>query len=81
MKDNFRTEVWEGVTYKVRHGCPFDRGMSDSWYSRAVSPHYFVGDTHGSRRVQRMEMTEAEVAEYIAGYAFNEDLGGKKDWG
>jgi hypothetical protein len=81
MEDKTWTETWEGVTYTVRHGCPFDRGMADSWYNRKVEPHYYVGDTEGSRRVQRMEMTEAEVAEYIAGYAYNERLGGKKDWG
>jgi hypothetical protein len=55
--------------------------MSDSWYSRKVAPHYYVGDTGSTKRIERADMTEEQVAEYIAGYAFNEYLGGKKDYG
>jgi hypothetical protein len=55
--------------------------MSDSWYSRPVRPHYYRGDTYSSEEVKQEAMTEDEVKEYKAGYAFNEHLGGKKDYG
>jgi hypothetical protein len=75
------TETWQGVTYTVRHGCPFDRGMADSWYSRKVDPHYWSAETGSSERIGRSEMTEEQVAEYVAGYSYNEYMGGKKDYG
>jgi hypothetical protein len=55
--------------------------MADSWYSRKVDPHYWPQGTYDGHRVGRSEMTEEQVAEYVAGYAFNEHLGGKKDYG
>jgi hypothetical protein len=79
--DKTWTETWDGVTYVVSHGCPFDRGMADSWYSRKVDPHYWPQGTYDGHRVGRDEMTPEQVAEYVAGYAFNEHLGGKKDYG
>ena len=78
-------ESWQGVTYKVSHGCPFDRGIADSWYSRPVNPHYwpadFPKDTIIEKRITAEHMTPEQIAEYKAGYAYNESLGGKKDWG
>jgi hypothetical protein len=63
---------------RSQHGCLYDRGSADSYYSRPVDPHYGgVGGDSGSR----VEVTDAEsVAEYMAGYDDNERMGGKKDW-
>ena len=63
-----------------RHGGPWDRGSADSWYSRPLAPHYYVGDTGSSELVQQSGMTETEIAEYYAGYEWNEKFGGKKEW-
>jgi hypothetical protein len=40
-----------------------------------------VGDTYGSLRVGRDQMTPNEVQAYLAGYQYNEQFGDKKDWG
>jgi hypothetical protein len=77
--DNKTTE-YKGVVYDSRHGGPFDRGGADSWYDRPFSPHYFVGDTHSSELVKLADMTVEEVEAYKAGYDYNEEFGGKKDW-
>lgn len=69
-----------GKTYNERHGGPFDRGTADSWYSRPKDPHYFVGATAVTAKVEIKDMTESEVVEYLAGYEWNEDFGGKKEW-
>ena len=66
--------------YDQRHGGPFDRGSADSWYHRPRSPHFYEGDTGSSRRIETAEMTADEVRAYIAGYQWNEQFGGKKDW-
>jgi hypothetical protein len=60
------------------HGCLYDRGSADSYYGRPRDPHYGgVGGESGPRVV--VKDTES-IAEYIAGYEFNEDFGDKKDW-
>lgn len=74
------TTVFKGIEYNDRHGGPFDRGSADSWYSRAENPHYYVGDTGLSKRVEAADMTDTEIAEYHAGYEWNEQFGGKKDY-
>jgi hypothetical protein len=66
--------------YDQRHGGPFDRGSADSWYSRSFDPHYYKGDTHSSTRVGLAEMTAEEITAYTAGYHWNEQFGGKKDY-
>ena len=60
------------------HGCLFDRGSADSYYGRSQQPHYGgVGGDSGPR----VEVTDAKsVAEYQAGYDYNERFGDKKDW-
>ena len=73
--------ITEITTYDQRHGSPYDRGAADSYYGRDYWPHYFVGDTHKSRRVDLDQMTAAELAAYTAGYRDNEANGDKKDWG
>lgn len=71
---------YKGFIYDNRHGGPFDRGSADSWYDRGISPHYYTGDTAVSDRVEESNMTEKEIADYLAGYQYNEEMGGKKDY-
>jgi hypothetical protein len=68
-------------TYDVRHGGAFDRGRADSYYHRTFDPHYYVGGTSISPRVELAEMSAAEITAYTAGYNWNEKYGEKKDWG
>jgi hypothetical protein len=65
--------------YDTSHGSPFDRGSADSYYHRAPRAHYGgVGGDSGPR----VEVNDpASVAEYMAGYEYNERFGDKKDWG
>jgi hypothetical protein len=71
---------YNGKEYDQRHGGPFDRGTADSWYSRGVRPHYFVTGTHKSPLVDRKDMTEEQIADYMAGYEYNEEFGHKKEY-
>ena len=66
--------------YDERHGGPYDRGTADSYYGRDYWPHYFVGDTYKSLRVDMEQMTPAEIVAYTAGYTNNEANGDKKEW-
>jgi hypothetical protein len=68
------------ATPSKRHGGPWDRGSADSWYSRPLAPHYYVGDTGSSELVERHNMTDEEISAYYAGYEWNEKFGGKKEW-
>jgi hypothetical protein len=72
--------IKEQTRYDERHGGPYDRGTADSYYDRDYWPHYFVGDTHNSRRVDMAQMSPAEIAAYTAGYNDNEADGNKKEW-
>jgi len=61
-----------------KHGCLYDRGSADSYYGRSRDPHYGgVGGDSGPRVDQ---LTPEEIAEYQAGYTYNELYGDKKDW-
>jgi hypothetical protein len=64
--------------YDRKHGSLFDRGSADSWYHRQPDPHYWPEGTGNGARIQ--VTSPAEVAEYMAGYEWNELHGGKKDW-
>jgi hypothetical protein len=55
-----------------RHGGPYDRGSADSYYRRGPDPHYYVGATGTSKKVEYDDMTAAEIAAYHLGYANNE---------
>ena len=68
------------MAYDQRHGGPYDRGAADSWYRRGCNPHYYVGDTGSSERIENDEMTQAERDAYIAGYKDNEAAGCHKEW-
>lgn len=48
-------------TYNKRHGSPFDRGQSDSYYGRPKSPHYYKGNTGTSERVTQDRMSKEEM--------------------
>lgn len=66
--------------FNTRHGGPFDRGSADSWYSRPVEPHYYTGATHTSTKLEVVDMSESEIKDYLAGYDYNEQFGGKKEY-
>ena len=66
--------------YDQRHGGPYDRGAADSWYGREYNPHYFVGDSYNSPRIELSQMTTQEIVAYSVGYANNEADGTKKDY-
>jgi hypothetical protein len=70
---------YKGKKYDGRHGGAFDRGAADSYYGRGRRPHFYVGGTGTSEEV--VNLTEAEIEAYHAGYDFNEECGDKKDWG
>ena len=72
--------LFNGVSYNDRHGGPFDRGSADSWYSREREPHYYVGATGMSTRLEEVDMSEKEIADYNAGYDHNERHGDKKSY-
>jgi hypothetical protein len=76
--DKPNTFEWRGVKYLVWHGDPFDRGSADSYYGRPCSPHKYPNGTGNAPRVEHL--TEVERAEYLAGYAYNEERGDKKSW-
>lgn len=63
---------WKSVD--TRHGGPFDRGSADSYYGRPLRPHYYVGGTGMSDRVEKEDMKEHEIDAYYAGYRFNDDI-------
>jgi hypothetical protein len=67
--------------YDQRHGGPYDRGAADSYYGRSYAPHYYVGNTGNSPRIEMADMTAQEITAYTAGYRDNEANGDKKDWG
>ncbi len=54
--------------YDQRHGGPYDRGLADKWYGREYDPHYFVGATYDSPKVELKDMSADEVAAYTIGY-------------
>lgn len=66
-----------------RHGSLYDRGAADSYYHRPARPHWWpnadTGNTYGNI-ITNNELTDAERFEYLAGYAWNERYGDKKEW-
>ena len=53
----------------TRHGGAYDRGSADAWYGRSVDPHYFTGASFQSTRIEEVDMSEEEIAAYMAGYS------------
>jgi hypothetical protein len=69
------------MSYDKRHGGPYDRGSADSYYQRGYNPHYFVGDTYNSERVEMEDMTPQQITEYTKGYSDNEMIpSSRKEW-
>lgn len=66
--------------FDQRHGGPYDRGSADSYYGRPGKPHYYIGATGMSERVEVNQMTQEEIAAYWAGFDDNEKAGFHKDW-
>lgn len=60
------------------HGSLYDRGGADSWYSRERDPHWYPNGTGFAPRMTAL--SDEEIAEYNAGYDWNEKFGGKKDY-
>ena len=72
--------TYKGREYVVKHGDPFDRGSADSYYGRGRNPHKGgVGGDSGPR-IESNEMSLQEIADYGAGYNYNEAFGDKKEW-
>lgn len=68
-------------SYNTRHGGPYDRGSADSYYGRRFDPHYFVGATHSSARIDISTAVDSpELAAYTAGYDDNERDGNFKEY-
>ena len=68
------------VGYDQRHGGPYDRGSADSYYDRPFNPHFYVGATMQSPRIEEACMTPDEIAAYHAGFDDNEESGDHKEW-
>lgn len=69
------------MEHDARHGGPYDRGRADYFYGRAWAPHYFVGSTYTSDKIEQPNMTKAQLKAYADGYRDGESEGVKKDWG
>lgn len=68
------------IEIDTRHGGPYDRGRADSYYHRDQNPHYYLGATGQSPRIEQKDMTIDEIEAYLAGYEDNELEGDKKQW-
>jgi hypothetical protein len=64
--------------FQRKHGSLYDRGSADSYYGRARDPHY--GGVGGDSGPRVEVYDESSVAEYMAGYDYNEQFGDKKDY-
>jgi hypothetical protein len=71
---------YRGEVFDRGHGSPFDRGAADSWYSRPREPHWYPDGSYNGDPVESKDMSMAELRAYFAGYDYNEEFGGKKDW-
>jgi hypothetical protein len=70
----------KGIKVNVRHGGPYDRGSADSYYRRGANPHYYVGGTGFTDRIEKEQMTAEEIEQYMIGYEENEYYGFYKEW-
>jgi hypothetical protein len=78
MIDQVTLYTVHGKTYEQTHGNAFDRGSADSWYGRVRNPH--KGGVGGMSGPRVTELTADEMEAYHAGYDYNEQSGGKKDY-
>ena len=75
-----QTEATRSAYYTQRHGGPYDRGSADAWYRRSFNPHYFVGDSYSSPKIEMAQMTAEEITAYTVGYREQEATGDHKEW-
>jgi hypothetical protein len=80
MFDEITKYKFQGKTYEQEHGNAFDRGSADSWYHRGRDPHCWPEGSYRGTRVEACDMTAEQIEAYHAGYDYNEQFGGKKDW-
>ena len=77
VDDTYKIEVThKGRIYEVKHGSPFDRGSADNYYGRMRNPH--KGGVGGGSGPRIESLTADEIADYDAGYSWNEQFGEKK---
>jgi hypothetical protein len=69
----------QGDTFD-RHGGAYDRGSADFYYGRPRKPHYYIGGSYKSPRVDERNMTEDEVDDYNRGYDDAQLDGDRKDY-
>ena len=63
-----------------RHGGPYDRGAADSYYQRLARPHYYLGDTYTTDKVDEDAMSDWECECYFKGFEDNEASGNFKEY-
>lgn len=80
MLDQVQYYEFNGKRYAQSHGNAFDRGSADSWYNRGRDPHMWPEGTYKGQRVEAKDMTAEQIEAYHAGYDYNEQFGGKKEW-
>ena len=80
MFDTIQTVEFQGITYDVSHGSPFDRGSADSYYGRTQDPHKYPNGTGNAPRVEGPDMTLGEIIEYYKGYEYNQESGERKQY-
>jgi hypothetical protein len=71
MLNNTRKDNLKG------HGSAYDRGSADRYYGRGFAPHYYVGATSFTPRVEAKDMTPEEIAAYKSGWDNEDD---RKEW-
>ena len=75
-----QAEATRSAYYDQRHGGPYDRGSADAWYRRSFNPHYYVGDTYSTPKIEMAQMTAEEITAYTAGYRDQEATGDHKEF-
>jgi hypothetical protein len=81
LEPNEQERVVRGLRdwqFQRKHGSLYDRGSADSHYGRMPDPHYGGVGADSGPRVDVYD--ESSVAEYLAGYEYNERHGDKKDY-
>jgi hypothetical protein len=63
-----------------RHGDAFDRGSADSYYQRPMSPHFYIGNSGTSTRVDEADMSKDEISAYFDGFHEQEESGNFKQY-
>ena len=80
MISRYDIEAPKDKLYNTRHGGPWDRGCADAYYCRPWQPHYYVGDTMCSTKVELQDMAAEDIVAYTAGYNQTQDDGFTKEW-